>query len=544
LIKEIKTIALILVGIISVSIKAQQVNTNYFMDANPIRHTLNPAFQPDADLYIGLPVIGFTQLGIGNNSITLKDLIYKSNGQTITFLNSAQTTNNFYNSLLPNTVLRTDIQTNILSFGFRKLSNYWIFTLTEKLDGAVGLPKDLFKLAFYGTQDPLNINYFDLKTLQTDVSLYTEAALGYSKKIDNGFYVGGKIKLLLGTANISNTNQNLNLEAGLQNWKLIGSGTAFYSGPAKVSIANQLQSFSITPPSGIADWLLPSGIGAGFDLGVSYKFENQINVSAAIIDLGFINWFKNSNKINYSVDYNFNGFRQFNGGTITSVADVFNKLNTGNTLNDSILTPLKKSTNLTQSTNSYFNPTTTKFNLGLEYNMLNYLSFGVLSHTQLFKNTITEEITASVNAKPTKWLNGSISYSILNGNFSSIGAGMVLKVGIINLFIAADYIPFQKITFPVTSSFTNSISVPYNTKFYNISTGINLVFKTPDNKLRAQKAEQAAKIGLKNTTQEIPADPWLNVPKSKNKTHPKKLNQSNGLHPKNQKQDCNCDSNI
>ena len=544
MIKNFKTIALILVGIISASIKAQQANTNYFMDINPIRHNLNPAFQPDADLYIGLPVIGLTQLGIGNNSFTLKDLIYKSNGQTITFLNSVQTTNNFYNSLLSNTVLRADVQTNILSFGFRKLSNYWTFTLTEKLDGAVGLPKDLFKFAFYGTQDSVNVNRFNLKTLQTDISLYTEAALGFSKKIDNRLYMGGKIKLLLGTANISNTNQNLNLEAGLQNWKLSGSGSAFYSGPAKILIGNQLQSFSVTPPNGLTDWLLPSGIGAGIDLGASYKLTDKIEVSAALIDLGFISWFKNLNNINYSVDFNFNGFRQFNAGTITSVADVFNKLATGNTLNDSILTPLKKSTNLTQSYNSYTTSTTTKFNLGLEYKVLNYVSVGLLSHTQFFKNTMTEEVTASVNAKPTNWLNGSVSYSFLNGNFSSIGAGLVLKVGIVNLFLAADYIPFQKITFPLTNSFANSIAIPYNTKFYNISTGINLVFKTPDNKLRAEKAEQAGKLGLKNTTQEIPANPWLNVPKSKNKTHPKTINKANGLHPKNQKQDCNCDSNI
>ena len=541
MIKNIKTFILLLVGIISISIKAQQVNTNYFMDENPVRHTLNPSFQPDADFYIGLPVIGLTQFGIGNNSFTLKDLIFKSNGKTVSFLNSLQTTTNFYNSLLPNTVLRADIQTNILSFGFRKKDNYWTFTLTEKLDGMIGLPKDLFKLAFFGTQNAVNVNRFNLTTLQTDVSFYTEAALGYSKKIDDDFFIGGKFKLLLGTANVSNTNQNLNLEAGFQNWNLNGNGTASYSGPAKILIGNQFQSFAATPPAGLSDWLIPSGVGAGIDLGVSHKFDDKINVSAAIVDLGFINWSRNVNNINYAVNFNFNGFAQFNSNSITSFTDVYNKLSTGNMLNDSILTPLKKASNLTQSSNSYFTPTTTKFNLGLEYDIFDNFSIGILSHSQLFKKTITEEVTTSLNAKPNGWFNGSLSYSILNGNFSSIGAGIVLKIGFINLFLAADYIPFQKVTFPIANSVVNTVSIPYNTKLYNISTGINLVFNTPEHKLRAEKIEQAAKLGLKNKTQEIPADPWFNVPKSKNKTHPRNINKTNGLYPKNQKQDCNCD---
>ncbi|MDD5186536.1 MAG: hypothetical protein PHS84_14875, partial [Paludibacter sp.] len=54
--------------------EAQQVNTMYFMEDVPLRHLLNPAFQPTEYYYLSLPVVGLTQASVGNNSVTLKDI--------------------------------------------------------------------------------------------------------------------------------------------------------------------------------------------------------------------------------------------------------------------------------------------------------------------------------------------------------------------------------------------------------------------------------------------------------------------------------------
>lgn len=536
------TISSILISTFAFSSHAQQVSTNYFMDNSPIRHNLNPSFQPYADFYIGLPVVGLTQFNIGNNSLTLRDIIYNSNGQTITFLNPNGSIDKFFNTLKPNTVIRTDLQTNLLSLGFRNKESYWTFSLTEKVNGRVSLPKDIFKFLLYGTRDSIK-NSFNFATLQTDISVYTEAAVGYSKKIDDNLTIGGKLKFLYGTANISNTNQTLMMQAGVQNWTLQGNGSANYSGPYQLILGNQFQSVSLINPSKPTDWLLPSGLGAGIDLGMNYKFENHITVSAALLDLGFINWFKNTKNINYGVNYNFNGFKQFNSNSITSVADFYNKLTSGTFLTDSLLTAFKASTTFYQSVSSYTTATTAKVNLGFEYSMLeDKLSIGLLSHTQFFKNTITEEVTTSVNAKPVRWFNTSLSYSFFNGQFSSIGAGFGLKIGFVHWFVSADYIPFQKVTVLLPISFPKSIAIPYNTRDYNLSTGINLVFNTPANKLRSEKIEQAGKLGLKNRRQAIPVNPWFNIPKKhKKNSSPKPIISSTGLHPKNQNQDCKCE---
>ena len=51
----------------SINIIAQNVNTTYFLDNAPMRHTINPAFQPVSEFYLPLPAIGNLNAYLGNN---------------------------------------------------------------------------------------------------------------------------------------------------------------------------------------------------------------------------------------------------------------------------------------------------------------------------------------------------------------------------------------------------------------------------------------------------------------------------------------------
>ena len=103
------------------TLRAQQVNTLYFMDNVPTRQYLNPAFQPLSKVYVSLPAIGYTSFGLMNNSLALKDVVQYRDGRTMLFLNPDNTDgrNNFLRALRGNTMLRTDLQMNLLGFGFR-----------------------------------------------------------------------------------------------------------------------------------------------------------------------------------------------------------------------------------------------------------------------------------------------------------------------------------------------------------------------------------------------------------------------------------------
>ena len=494
---------LLMICSVPLFLKAQQVNTLYFMEDIPIRHFLNPSFQPTTDYYLSLPVFGFSQFSVGNNSLSVKDGIYNVHGRTITFLDSLGNIPRFYNVLKNNTLIQSYFQTNLLSFGFRHKTAYWTFSLTEKIDGKINLPKEIFQVSLFGTPNPQN-NSFDFTKLKGDLSVYTEAAFGYSKQLNKKWVIGGKVKLLLGTANLSNTNHQILLEAGVEKWTLNGNGTANYSGAFQLNNLNNNQTFSYSMPTNVSGWLQPSGIGAGIDAGFEYVLNKRIKLSGAIIDLGFIHWSRNVQNNQYSVDYTFNGIKSFdNNTTINSFQDAYNHLIKDNILVDSIANDFKSSSSSKFTANSYTTATTARINLGFEYSLLqDKLSLGILSYSQIFKSILIEELTCSFNARPYEWFNASLSYSVFNGRMSTVGAGVGLKTGILHWFLAADYIPFQKITLSLSDFGDNfpsiNIPIPYNSQCFNVSAGMNIVFDKMDR-------------------------------------------QNRGLHRYNKKQDCNCD---
>ena len=46
---------------------------------------------------------------------------------------------------------------------------------------------------------------------------------------------------------------------------------------------------------------------------------------------------------------------------------------------------------------------------------------------------LSQEITFSINAKPNKWLNSTLSYSVLKSRYNAFGAGLNLKYSLLSL---------------------------------------------------------------------------------------------------------------
>lgn len=486
---SIKFLALLFsISTLSIVANAQQVNSLYFMENNPMRHNLNPAFQPQTDYYISLPFLGSTQLNYGNNSLTIKDLIYNYNGQTVSFLHpTGGDLDKFYNTLKTTVDMNGEMHTNIVSLGMNYKKAYWSFSISEKNEGRMGLPKDFFRLSLYGASD-INTKVFDFKSMENDITAYTEFAFGYSKKLDDKWTVGGKVKLLMGLSAITNTNNELNLNIGADNWNLKGSGIANIACPAQICVTNNFKSMTLLFPSSDINWLKPSGMGAGIDFGVNYKLNEDFNLSASLTDFGFIRWGGNIQNIDYNVDYSFDGVGKVDkGANFNTVLDVFNKMISGNSLVDSLSKAFESSANLKYNSNSFITSTTGKINIGAEYKMYdNHLSVGLISRTLLLKNSLSEEITVSLNARPTQKFNATFSYSLFNGHLSTFGAAIGIKTGFVHWFISGDYIPFQKTSLSlkdVNNTLPDfKIPIPTNSKNFNLALGLNIVFnnKTKD----------------------------------------------------------------
>lgn len=434
--RRLKYFFLICCSLSVFSISAQQVNTMYFMDNIPYRNTLNPAFQPYSNFYLGFPVIGHTNLGLGNNSLSLTDIF-----------NPDGTFKNYYSLLKPNTQLYSDVNINLLTFGFRTGKSYWNFSLTERADMQVNTSKDLFNFGL--NQVPFNST---VSNFGFDLNLYTEAGLGYSTNINEKWTVGGKLKLLIGSLNASIGNTSMILNNANNLYTVNGKGTIKLSSPLVIN------GFT-TPvmPTSPTDYIKPSGIGAGIDLGISYKPIKNLTFSAALVDLGMINWTGNVKYKKYDV--------HINNLPITKLDSIGNY--SGNFYN------------LDSVSNTYATNTTPKLNIGGEYGFFeNKLTLGLLSRTMFQSSRIYEELTASINVKPIDWFDLTGSYSILNGRTSNIGLGLGLRTGFVHWFVAADYLPLnmQNTAFNLGTPPTSTVLPLPNSQALNFAFGITFVF--------------------------------------------------------------------
>lgn len=439
--------------------KAQQTATLYFMDDVPVRHLLNPAFQPTTKYYISLPVLGYVYGDYNNNSFTLNDL----DNLNLTAL---------YNKLNDNTYISVNSQINLLSTGYAFNNSFLSFTISQKADFHNVFPKDLFKFFIYGTTEDDN-NYFSLNALSINANVYTETAFGLSQQMDEQWTFGMKLKLLNGNFNLNYAN-NLFLSAKVENWKLQGNANLKYSGPVQVNFDEIVNSPTFIIPQKNIDLFKYNGLGAGIDFGVQYRMLQNLYLSASITDFGFIKWKNNILNNQVNADYSFDGFVHLNSDmSPNEINTEFENLFAEYNISDSLISALNNSIIVNPSTQKYTTYTTSKVFAAVQYYLLSdKLNFGLLYSTFLNNNFGLNKITASINSKPFDWLNASLSYSFLN-SYNSFGCGLGVKFGIFHFYTAMDCISFSYSKIPISGI---EIPLPYNQKYVNFNAGINIVF--------------------------------------------------------------------
>ena len=314
-----KYILTALVALATLSISAQQVTTLYFLENTPMRHTINPAFQPVSNGYINFSPLGWMNYSAGNNSLTLSDFIYydKNVGSTITILHPEADKTKFLNQIRSMTYFNTDATLGILNIGVRiKDNGYLTIKKKKKMEAGVTLPKSIFDFTIGGGMKELNggNNLFSLSGLSTGATLYTEISGGYSHKINEHWTIGGKLKVLLGTAYVGINSKKLDINASTEEWRLQGDlgitmasapilDNAYLAGYISDKDASQIidgiksgafdasQLIDTSDPRAlILNAIRPAGYGAALDFGFAWKPIEQLQVSLGLTDLGFIYW--------------------------------------------------------------------------------------------------------------------------------------------------------------------------------------------------------------------------------------------------------------
>ena len=478
------------------TLPAQQISTLYFLENAPMRHRINPAFQPVSNIYVGITPLSYTYFSVGNNALTMKDLIYKKNGQYVTALYPGESSR-LEKRLKRGLGFFADMDLNLLNFGFRlKDYGYVHFAVTERLQNAEVLPSDLHKLLY--TDNPATEGRtINLKDLSSTTSLYTEIAAGYSHKINDQWTVGGKLKFLLGTAyaELKMTDATIGmypdrLSANI-NGHLRASLPIFKNLPDLMKY-EQLQSIGdYIGIDNLGSLLKPSGIGLAFDVGATYKPLPMLQISVSATDLGFIHW-------NDNADYSFHADSVYTGPTImfSDIELVENREQTdiARLVSDTLVTffsdlAQKQLHGTRNSGNGFTRALHGQLHIAADANFLdNKIGVGLYSCTTFRGKKVYEEITLGASVRPVNWFNFALSYSFVNGKWSSLGAGLsIMTYDGINLTLMSDYVPMRYAT--LATSGGQNITVPSSTKQFNLALGITIVVGTNPKKAKGAKQE-------------------------------------------------------
>ncbi|MEN8122472.1 MAG: DUF5723 family protein [Bacteroidota bacterium] len=444
---------IILIAYISPRNIKGQTNTLYFMDGVHQSVYLNPAYQSSCNGFLGLPVLSDINLNAAHTGFSFQDLFKYGTGNKADSL--VLDIDNVKNKIGNSNYLMADNTIPLLGLGFWIKNSYFTFGLSNKTKARVAYPGDLIKITdgnanYIGEDNPVKI-----KDIGPDVTNYYELAFGLSKRLTHRLFIGGRLKLLSGLANVESKKSNIRLYTEEKTYNLHLETEFDYniSGPVDILMdsLNQFKDVAVDESNIVSDVIPNKNFGLGIDLGATYQFNDELKFYGSITDLGFIRWSSNPTNLKS------NGSFDFTGLSLDSIASD-SDYSEFNALADS----LKELIKFNETNDKYSTFLNTNIYLGASYDLASFINFALLSRTSVYDRKLHQAFTLSANLKPVKWFNWTLSYSIANRSFNSVGMGMAIKGG-----------PFQ---FYLLTDNLNAALWPKGAKTFGIQLGLNLAF--------------------------------------------------------------------
>lgn len=468
---KIITIVSLLSGL-ALGAQAQALRTGYFSESYIFRHQMNPALAND-DGYVSIPILGAFGVGVGTN-IGVKDIIYKQNdGSLTTFMNSSVSSKEFHDNVTKNALLNFDLNTTLLSVGFKAGKSYNTIEVGLHTRAGVTVDKDLF----YFMKDMSSNVTYDFSDTKATGMAWADVSYGYSRNITDDLRIGAKIKALLGIGYASADLDGSYAKFGSNQWLVNNNGKLNIAGGGTMTTKN-----NSTEMDGYDDFTPGlNGFGMAFDLGAVYSFEKLVpglSVSASITDLGWLKW----DCAKASADnelFEFDGFNNLkmhdNQGTV---------INGQNGYTDGSLDEQWERIEDDLEDMSHFNVVSQseKINesigatatVGVEYKLPVYrkISFGAL-YTQRISDVFKyNEGRLVFNYAPSRIFDLALSGTATNYG-TGIGGLLNLHVPGFNLYVGIDHFYMGE---------TNSDMIPLEKCSEAFTLGMNITFGRPKNK--------------------------------------------------------------
>ena len=416
---------------------AQELRTSYFMETSNYRHQMNPALLDSP--YVGLL---FSNINIGmTGNIGAKQFIFDTNGlpgytgnyRYTTFMDPNVDAKTFLNKLHDKNRFDLYLNYNLFSVGFKAWGGVNLLELNLRSNTNLTLPKGLFEFAKTAGEK----EHYEFGGLGMRTQNYMEIALGHSRDINKQWRVGGKLKFLIGAAYADFTADNVTLDMTEDAWRIQSNAQmkasllksdVIHEDPSKNSAdgrprVKKLDNFGFSLP----------GFGMALDLGVTYKPIENLTLSAAITDLGFISW-KNTHHASSQGDYTFDGFNNIYIGSdkdqTEDIDDQFDQI--GDDLEEMFSVYDDGTKTATQALAA-------TLNVGAEYKLPAYdkLKFGFLYTSRIHGKYSWHQGMLNVGVRPVKWFECNVNGAVTSTGVTA-GGMLSLKAPHFNFYIAAD----------------------------------------------------------------------------------------------------------
>lgn len=478
-----KSLLLLIIAIFLILARSEslyaQPNTLYFLKGVPQTKDLNPA-RPGIEkgFYISMPLFSKLDLSMNTNNWSYNDLIHRGSGVQSDSL--VWDFKKYLSSLEKNNFVMESAALTLLEFGWKKETDFFGFSWTEREFAETFFTKSLANLLYYGNAPYLGSTYHS-GFFGIGAQHYREFAFTFARELNKKVNVGITGKLLFGMAAIKTA--GLNFVAGMpingDQMDLGAKGRAFISAPIDFQLIND-QGYHVTT----RDYYDPSSYFSNFgnpgmavDLGFSNKVSKKIEFSVSLVDLGFISWTKDVTSFTENGHFLFQGIN-LNTKTPTNNPPAMKDANgLFKALRDTIRVIFFPDKN----TSKFTTLLPVKLYLAGEYKMNEVVTLGGLARIRMFNNMLHTSLTASANAALSQKISLSASYSIVESTFDNLGLAAAYRIGNVQLYAASDNVP--------------SIFRPSNARNMNLRVGINLIFQDEARQRKDVYNRHAARSG-------------------------------------------------
>lgn len=443
-----------------ITLLAQQSNTFYLMHNTPQSNLLNPAVQISCKYFVGIPVLNSSHFNYSNTAFTYNTLA-GSDTWNIEKASKQMHRMDLYTG---------GAQLNLISLGYRHRSLYFTFNVAENAEFYQTIPGDLAQMAAHGNGPSVGEKArFD--GLRPGAYHSRKYSLGVSKVMGPYLTAGLRANLIFGKANLSSGSSKLRAYTNEDNFALLLEGDYTLNSSFPMTITEDaegnisgIEVDDINP----VEYLLNRGnLGFGLDMGMIYRYSDEITLSASVLDLALIRWKTDLNNVQGEGEFEYSG---------TDLSIDITSRDFLNEMLDSILNTIDVNT----SRNSYTYVMPTQVFLAGSYQYSERLSLGLVNRNVIYRSKLHSSFTLSAQTELIKKFTGVLSWSYLNNSLLNIGIGLAWH---------GKGIQFHAVTDNLAGFF-----YPFDTRTLNLRFGFNLMLGCPRNKKERMQEESFGRL--------------------------------------------------